>query len=102
LVGIIAQASGSDRLCFGIASADLAVPLQRRDVKGAERHALQSVAALDAGGAEYEIALARPLQVLAEAYFADQRYAKAKDVHGWSTCRVLNCGTGQCGQAPVP
>jgi tetratricopeptide (TPR) repeat protein len=81
LVGIIAQASDSNRLCFGIASADLAVLLQRRgDVKGAERYALQSVAALDAGGAEYEIALARPLQVLAEAYLADQRYAKAKDV----------------------
>lgn len=81
LVGIIAEASGDNRLCLGIASADLAVLLQRRgDVKQAERYALQSVAALETGGAEYEIALARPLQVLAEAYLAEQRFAKAKDV----------------------
>jgi len=81
LVGIIAETSGDNRLCLGIASADLAVLLQRRgDVKQAERYALQSVAALETGGAEYEIALARPLQVLAEAYLAEQRFAKAKAV----------------------
>jgi tetratricopeptide (TPR) repeat protein len=81
LLGIIAQASGSNRLCLGIASADLAVLLQQRgDIKGAEKYALHSVATLEAGGAECEIALARPLQVLAAAYIAEQRFAKAKDV----------------------
>jgi tetratricopeptide (TPR) repeat protein len=81
LVGIIAESSSGNRPCFGIASADLAVLLQRRgDVKQAEKYALQSVAALETGGAEFEIALARPLQVLAEVYLAEQRFAKAKDV----------------------
>jgi tetratricopeptide (TPR) repeat protein len=81
LVGIIAEASDGNRLCLGIASGDLAVLLQRRgDVKGAERYARQSVAALETGGPEYEIALARPLQALAQAYLAEQRFAKAKEV----------------------
>jgi tetratricopeptide (TPR) repeat protein len=81
LVGIITEASGKNGLCLGIASADLAVLLQRRgDVKGAERYALESVAALEMGGPEYEMALTRPLQVLAEAYLAEQRFAKAKEV----------------------
>jgi tetratricopeptide (TPR) repeat protein len=59
----------------------LAVLLQRRgDVKGAEKYARQAVAALEAGGPKYEIALARPLRVLAETYLAEQRFAKAKEV----------------------
>jgi tetratricopeptide (TPR) repeat protein len=59
----------------------LAVLLQRRgDVKGAERYALQSVATLEAGGPEYDMALARPLRVLAETYLAERRFAKAKEV----------------------
>jgi tetratricopeptide (TPR) repeat protein len=59
----------------------LAVLLQRRgDVKGAEKYARQAVAALEAGGPEYEMALARPLRVLAETCLAEQRFTKAKEV----------------------
>ena len=81
LVGIIAEASGGNKLCLGIASADLAVLLQRQgDVKGAETYARQSIAALEQGGPDYEIALLRPLQVLAELYLSEQRFARAKEV----------------------
>lgn len=81
LVGIIAAASGANRLCLGIAAADLAVLLQRRgDVKAAETYARQSIAALEQGGPDYEMALLRPLQVLAELYLSEQRFARAKEV----------------------
>ena len=55
--------------------------LQRRgDVKGAERYARQSVAALEADGPEHEVALARPLQVLAGVYLDEKRFARASEV----------------------
>src|SRR5262245_8699927 len=60
LLGIIANASGGTGLCLGIAFANMAVLRQRRgEVKGVERYALQSVAVLEKGGPECEIALAR-------------------------------------------
>jgi tetratricopeptide (TPR) repeat protein len=81
LVEIIAEASAGNRLCLGIATGNLAVLLQRRgDIKGAERFARQSAAALDTGDPELEMALTRPLQVLAEVYLAEERFAKAKEV----------------------
>jgi tetratricopeptide (TPR) repeat protein len=81
LAGIIAEASGGNRLCLGIATSNLAVLLQRRgDIKGAETFARQSVAALDTGEPEFEMALTRPLQVLAEVYLAEGRFSKAKEV----------------------
>jgi tetratricopeptide (TPR) repeat protein len=48
--------------------------------KGAERYARQSVAAFDAAPPDYEAALVRPLQALAQTYLAEQRFASAKEV----------------------
>jgi len=79
LVTIITD-SQTDRVCLGFAAGDLAVILQRKgDMKGAERYAKQSVAAFDAAAPDYEPALVRPLQVLAQTYLAQQRFASAKE-----------------------
>jgi tetratricopeptide (TPR) repeat protein len=80
LTEVIAQAKDHP-LCMGIAYGDLAVLQQRRgDIKGAERYAQQSVTAIDTAGAPGEMALGRPLQVLAQAYIAEHRFDKAKEV----------------------
>ncbi len=80
LAAIIAD-SGTSPACLGFASGDLAVLLQRKgDTKAAERYAKQSVAALEAAGPGYRMALIRPLQVLAQTYLAGQRFASAKEV----------------------
>jgi tetratricopeptide (TPR) repeat protein len=81
LARIIAQLPERDGLCLGIASGDMAALLQRRgDIAGAGKYAHQAVAALETAGPDYQMALARPLQVLAETYLGEQRFAKAKEV----------------------